>query len=178
MSGQDDNSGHTVTMAARKKSTPAQMIGWREWLALPDLKIPHVKAKIDTGARSSCLHAIDVVESRRGDQSYVRFKVHPLQRNTKQVIEVKAKVLEYRRIRSSNGISSLRPVIVTNISWQGMSWPIELTLTGRADMGFRMLLGREAIRSRFLVDTSASFYGGKPLAVPKKKSKTPSKKKS
>lgn len=156
--------------ANRKKKTPSEVIGWREWVSLPDLKIPHVKAKIDTGARSSSLHAFDLSTYERGGQTFVRFKVHPIQRNTKTVIAVKAKVLEYRRIRSSNGISSLRPVIVTTVNWQGDSWPIELTLTGRADMGFRMLLGREAVRRRFVVDTAASYYGGTPALVdPKSK---------
>ena len=125
----------------RKKKVPQQIIGWREWLELPDLEIPHVKAKIDSGARSSSLHAFDVTPYKRGKVEFVRFKVHPLQRNTKNTVEVKARVLEYRRVRSSNGISSMRPVVVTTVNWQGMSWPIELTLNGRADMGFRMLLG-------------------------------------
>ena len=163
--------------AQRKKKTPTEIIGWREWVSLPDLKIPHVKAKIDTGARSSSLHAFDLSTFERSGQTYVRFKVHPIQRDTKTVVEVKARVLAHRRIRSSNGISSLRPVIVTTVAWQGVSWPIELTLTGRADMGFRMLLGREAIRRRFVVDTAASFYGGKPsLASPKKTARKTTKK--
>lgn len=158
-------------MTSKRKKTPTQTIGWREWLELPDLGIPHVKAKIDTGARSSSLHAFELTTYKRGEVEYVRFKVHPIQRNTKNTVEVKARVLEYRRIRSSNGHSAMRPVVVTTVNWQGLSWPIEVTLTGRADMGFRMLLGREAVRGRFVVDTGSSFYGGRPLAVKKKKKK-------
>jgi hypothetical protein len=144
------------------------VIGWREWVGLSDLSIKRIKAKVDTGARSSSLHAYDLEDFERDGQEFVRFKVHPVQRNSKKVIEAEAKVLEYRSVRSSSGKASLRPVIVTNLTMLGQTWPIELTLANRDDMGFRMLLGREAFRGRFLVDAGQSYYGGKP----KRKKKT------
>ena len=145
------------------------VIGWREWVALPQLGIPSIKPKIDTGARSSSLHAVDVEEFSRGDKIFVRFRVHPNQRNSKGTVTAEAQVLEYRNVKSSSGQKSLRPVIVTEIEILGQRWPIELTLADRDEMGFRMLLGREAIRGRFLVDAGSSFYGGKPMKKKRKK---------
>jgi hypothetical protein len=88
--------------------------------------------------------------------------VHPVQRKKDQTVEVEAEVLEYRSVRSSSGKATLRPVIVTNITMLGITWPVELTLASRDEMGFRMLLGREAFRRRFLVDAGKSYCGGKP----------------
>jgi len=153
------------------KTSQLPVIGWREWLALPDLGIATVKAKVDTGARSSSLHAYDLEEFERKGQTWVRFKVHPVQRNTVEVIEATAPILEYRSVRSSSGKASRRPVIVTTASLLGVSWAVELTLANRDEMGFRMLLGREAFRRRFLVDAGRSYYGGRPQAFRKKKKK-------
>lgn len=138
------------------------LIGWREWLSLPALGIDAVKAKVDTGARSSCLHAYDIEQFERENKTWVRFVLHPLQRSTRETVNAEAEVLEFRSIRSSNGQTSTRPVIVTNVLWNNQEWPVELTLVSRDDMGFRMLLGREGIRSRFLVDSGKSWLGGKP----------------
>ncbi|MCA9076610.1 MAG: ATP-dependent zinc protease [Planctomycetaceae bacterium] len=137
------------------------VIGWREWIALPDLGIDHVKAKIDTGARSSSLHAIDIQFVRREGQKFVTFRTAPRQGDDKHFVEAEAEVLEVRNVRSSNGEVSKRPVIVTHVSVLGMKWPIELTLVNREEMGFRMLLGREAVRGRFLVDAGNSYFGGR-----------------
>ena len=101
-------------------------------------------------------------EFKRGGATWVRFKVHPIQRRSDKVVHSKAKVLEYRSVRSSSGKASTRPVIVTQIALLGRTWPVELTLANRDEMGFRMLLGREAFRGRFLVDAGKSYYGGKP----------------
>jgi hypothetical protein len=147
------------------------VIGWREWAALPQLGIAYIKPKIDTGARSSSLHASEVEEFQRGEKTFVRFKVHPIQRKRDFGVEAEAEVLEYRNVTSSSGQKSRRPVILTEIRILGETWPIELTLANRDEMGFRMLLGREAIRGRFLVDAGTSFYGGRPLAKKKKKPK-------
>lgn len=144
------------------RRTPKDVIGWREWVGLPDLGIEHVKAKVDTGARSSALHAYDVEAFERDGESWVRFKVHPVQRRTDEVATAEAAVLEYRRVRSSSGKASRRPVIVTRVSLLGHTWPVEVTLANRDAMGFRMLLGREAFRGRFLVDAGRSYYGGEP----------------
>lgn len=138
------------------------VIGWREWIELQDLGIARVKAKIDTGARSSSLHAIDIKTSERDGKTIATFRVHPLQRNSRETVECEAEVLEYRLIRSSTGHAQRRPVIITTIQVLGESWPIELTLANRDEMGFRMLLGREAIRKRFMIDCGRSFYGGQP----------------
>lgn len=140
-------------------------------MRLPDLGIPKVKAKIDTGARSSSLHAFDVRTFKKKGKTYVRFKVHPLQRNSKRTVECEALVLEYRKITSSNGHAQQRPVILTTIDVLGEALEIELTLANRDAMGFRMLLGREAVRGRFLVDAGKSFYAGRPKTSSKKKKK-------
>lgn len=137
------------------------VIGWREWIKLPDLGVDHVKAKIDTGARSSSLHAFDIQFVKRDGQKFVTFRTAPRQGDDKHMIEAEAEVLEVRNIRSSNGDVSKRPVIVTHVSVLGMKWPIELTLVNRDLMGFRMLLGREAVRGRFLVDAGNSYFGGR-----------------
>ena len=137
-------------------------IGWREYVSLPDLKIPAIKAKVDTGARSSSLHAFDMELYRKDGLDYVRFKIHPVQRNDELVVEVETPVFDIRRVRSSSGESSVRPVIVTVVELLGVAWPIELTLANRDQMGFRMLLGREAMRGRMLVDPGSSYFGGKP----------------
>ncbi|MCA9068817.1 MAG: ATP-dependent zinc protease [Planctomycetaceae bacterium] len=146
-----------------KKPKPSlPIIGWREWVGLPDLGIESIKAKVDTGARSSSLHAFDVEKFEQDGLTWVRFQIHPVQRKTKPSLEVEAKVLEYRSVRSSSGKASMRPVIITQLNLLGQSWPVELTLANRDEMGFRMLLGREAFRERFLVDAGKSYYGGQP----------------
>ena len=138
------------------------VIGWREWVGLPDFGIRHIKVKVDTGARSSSLHAFDLQEFERDGEKWVRFQVHPVQRKKDRTVTVEAKVLEYRSVRSSSGKASMRPVIVTNVTLLGITWPVELTLASRDEMGFRMLLGRTAFRRRFLVDAGRSYCGGKP----------------
>lgn len=131
------------------------VIGWREWVALPMLGVERIKAKVDTGARSSSLHAFDIDIQRPLD--VVRFKVHPLQGDSTVVLDCEAMLLEERWIKSSNGKREFRPVIRTTVSIAEESWPIDLTLTSRDAMGFRMLLGREGMRKRFVVDPGASF---------------------
>lgn len=134
-----------------------QVIGWRERLALPELGISEIKAKIDTGARSSALHAFELEIFTRDGKEMVRFKVHPYQRDTKRTVIAEAELLESRKVRSSMGHAQLRPVIQTVVKLGEMKWPIELTLTNRDEMGFRMLLGRQAMRRRWLVDPGKSF---------------------
>lgn len=155
-----------------KEKRPLPAIGWREWVGLPDLGIKIVKAKVDTGARSSSLHAYDIKEFERSGKPWVRFKVHPQQRKTEQVVQTEAEILEFRSVRSSSGKAARRPVILTNVVLLGMTWEVELTLANRDEMGFRMLLGREAIRGRFMVDSGSSYYSGKPARKKKKKKKT------
>ncbi|MBZ8179047.1 ATP-dependent zinc protease family protein [Oscillatoria salina] len=133
------------------------IIGWRERIALPELGISQVKAKIDTGARSSALHAFDVEIFPRDGQEMVRFQVHPYQRDSKTTVVAEAKLLDRREVRNSGGVAQLRPAIATVVELGGIQWQIELTLTNRDVMGFRMLLGRQALRRRFLVDPGNSF---------------------
>lgn len=137
------------------------VIGWREQLCLPELGISQIKAKIDTGARSSALHAFDVETFKVDEKMMVRFKVHPYQRDTQRTVMAQAPLLEQRQVRSSSGQAQLRPVIKTMVELNGERWPIELTLTNRDVMGFRMLLGRQAVRRRFLVDAGQSFLQSK-----------------
>jgi hypothetical protein len=132
-------------------------LGWREWLALPDLGVPRVKVKVDTGARSSALHAYDMKMYERRGRPYVSFEIHPLQRATDHTVVARAEIAAIRSVRCSNGQIELRPVIYTTVALGGSTWIIELTLTNRDEMGFRMLLGRQAIRGRFLVDGGRSY---------------------
>ena len=150
-----------------KEKRGLPVIGWREWVALPDLGIARIKAKVDSGARSSSLHAFEMRTFEKDGVQWVRFKVHPLQRTSKKTVLVEARILEYRSVRSSTGVAKKRPVIITEVELLGERWPVELTLASRDNMGFRMLLGREAFRGRFLVDGGRSFYGGKPPKVRK-----------
>lgn len=137
-------------------------IGWREWVSLPQLGIDQVKAKIDTGARTSAIHAFDIDYFDEGNGLMVRFKIHPLQRDTGVTIQAIAPLLEKRHVRNSGGHAQERPVIKTPIALGNQRWDIELTLTNRDVMGFRMLLGREAVRRRFLVDPGDSYLMSAP----------------
>ncbi len=144
------------------KSDPVTrpLLGWREWVGLPELGIDQIKAKVDTGARSSCLHAFDVRVVTEADQPWVYFTVHPVQDQAEPAVAAKARLLEYRLVRSSSGHAESRPVIETSVHVGGRTWTIELTLTNRDEMGFRMLLGRSAISKRFWIDPSKSFLQG------------------
>jgi hypothetical protein len=132
-------------------------IGWREWVSLPDLGLTAIKAKIDTGARTSALHAFALKPFKEGNQQKIRFDIHPIQRNTEHVVTCVADVIDIRWVTDSGGHSEERYVISTPINLGGETWPIEITLTERDTMLFRMLLGRSAIRKRFLVNPGRSF---------------------
>lgn len=142
---------------AKKDVKQLAVIGWREMLALPELNVLSIKAKIDTGARTSALHAFDCQEFKRDDKTMIRFAVHPLQHNHQQTVLAEAELLEYRKITNSGGHAQIRPVILTTIKLGEYQWQVELTLTNRDVMGFRMLLGRQALRDRFSVDPGKSF---------------------
>lgn len=151
-----------------KRTAQRISIGWREWVRLPELGEFKIKAKIDTGARSSSIHAFQIEYFEKSGKTHVRFAIHPLQRDAKITIRTEAEVLEFREIRSSNGQLSKRPVIVTSVQMGEATWPIELTLANRDSMGFRMLLGREALRKRCLIDPGSSFYLGQPPKLGKR----------
>lgn len=139
-------------------------VGWREWVALPELGLPAIKAKVDTGARTSCLHAFDIRPFKAEGQAWVEFKVHPLQRKLKPEITCQAPMVDYRLVSDSGGHREKRYVILTPLQIAGQSWPIEITLTNRETMMFRMLLGRTACAGKVLVDPIGSYRTGKSLA--------------
>ena len=142
---------------------PSTVVGWREWVWLPDL-LPDpadaVKAKIDTGARTSTIHAWDVEPVIRDGTDWLRFSLHPRQKDDRHVVVAEARLLDEREIRSSNGEIERRPVIETTLAIGDHRIPIELTLTKRDQMGFRMLLGRTAMAGALLVDPSTSYRTG------------------
>jgi len=148
---------------ASKRKSSLILLGWREWATLPDLRVRNIKAKLDTGARTSTLHAFRLQRYTRDGRAMVRFEVHPVQRSRAATVAVEATVLDERKVRNSGGGIEIRPVIETTLELAGERWTIELTLTRRDEMGFRMLLGRQALRGRILIDPSASFEGrGRP----------------
>lgn len=154
--------GQPLTGRRRHSVQELPHIGWREWISLPRLGIARMKAKVDTGARSSALHAFGLESLERDGKTLMRFKVYPMQKSRAGLMTVEAELIDERSVRSSNGKSQIRPVIKTLILVGGEQWPIELTLTNRDAMGFRMLLGRQAVRRRFLIDSGQSYLQGKP----------------
>lgn len=124
---------------------------------MPDLGISEIKTKVDTGARSSALHAFNIEDFQQDGKAMVRFQVHPYQDNSQTTVTAEAELLEYRKVRNSGGHTQLRPVIQTVVKLGQQQWSIEITLTNRDVMGFRMLLGRQAVRQRFLVDSGKSY---------------------
>jgi len=145
----------------------AAIIGWREWLGLPDLGIGQIKAKVDTGAKTSALHAYYVTPFEHQGGTWVRFGLHPLQKDTDHCVECAAPVKDRRQVTDSGGHNEERYVIETTLAISGRQFPIEVTLTDRENMQFRMLLGRSALKLGFLVDSRRSFLlGGDRLNPP------------
>jgi hypothetical protein len=145
----------------KKEQLPLSIVGWREWLSLPELGIEHVKAKVDTGARTSALHAFYVEPFMKEGVKWVRFGIHPVQNDSSLVVECEAPVKDQRTVRDSGGHAESRYVIETIIEIGDISFQAELTLTDRDSMKFRMLLGRTALERRFIVDSAASYQVGK-----------------
>ena len=136
------------------------IVGSEEWCAFPSLSIPAIRARVDSGAKTSSIHAFNITAFKRDNAPWVSFEVHPLQRNRNTVVRCEAAVIDRRNIKSSNGTVEKRYVIRTPLSIGDTSWDIELTLTNRDSMGYRMLLGREAMSNRMLVDPSSKCQLG------------------
>lgn len=145
-----------------KRSPHSNMTtGWREWVGLPGLGVGWIKAKVDTGARTSSLHAFDLVEFERGGEAWVRFSVHPWQKSEADAVVHEARVHDRRAVRSSSGHAETRVVVVLRLRLVGADVDAEVTLTNRDEMGFRMLIGREALRRGYVVDPARSYLGGR-----------------
>lgn len=144
-----------------------KLLGWREWVGFPELDIRQIKAKVDTGARTSCLHAFLVEPFERAGTPWVRFDIHPDQHSTEQVIRCEAPIKDRRTVRDSGGHEELRYVIETTISIGGEQHVAEVTLTDRDTMKFRVLLGRTALRGRYVVDPGRSYLRGKKKRMAK-----------
>lgn len=140
-----------------EKRDELRIIGWREWVSLPELGIKRIKAKIDTGARTSVLHAFEVSLFQEDGKDKVRFTIHPKQASTAKVLTCVATLFDIRKVTDSGGHKEQRYVIKTPVAYGDSQWPTEITLTSRDDMRFRMLLGRTALQGHFLIDASASY---------------------
>lgn len=132
-------------------------VGWREWAALPDLGIPRIKIKVDTGAKTSCLHAFSQERFTQAGVPWIRFGIHPLQQRTDIEIFTEAEVVDERVVSDSGGHRELRPIIKATIELGLLIFPTEFTLTNRDSMVFRVLLGREAMKNRLIVDPAQSY---------------------
>ena len=140
-------------------------LGWREWVSLPELGLKQIKAKVDTGARTSALHAFEVRDYEQDGKHRVEFKIHPNQRDAETVVVCNADIVDQRIVSDSGGHRENRWVIATPVTIGACVWPLEITLTSRDNMLFRMLLGRTAMVGRAVVDPARSYLVGKRQKV-------------
>ena len=143
-----------------------QTLGWREWVSLPELGIDAIKAKVDTGARTSALHAFQVDTFDKDGEDWVRFSIHPLQYDSDVVVTCEARLLDQRQVRDSGGHAETRYVIRSTILIGEQPVEAEITLTDRETMKFRMLLGRTALKPGYTVDPGRSYLSRKPPRRP------------
>jgi hypothetical protein len=157
--------GTSISALPGKRATrELPIIGWSEWLSIPSLSIERIKAKVDSGARTSAIHAYDIKTFSDGGAPHVSFVVHPRQRSRQNMVQCIAPLLDERSVRSSSGHEGRRYVIEVEVCLGGHTWPIELTLADRDAMGFRMLLGRQAVSGRFLIDPGRTSVIGRSVA--------------
>ena len=143
-------------------SDQMSLLGWREWVDLPELGLASIKAKVDTGARTSCLHAFELDPFEQDGQPWIRFKVHPVQKDDGLVVQCEAPVCDQRPVTDSGGHTEQRYVICTRLRIGGWDQSVEVTLTGRDNMRFRMLIGRTTLKAGgFLVDPGLSYQSGR-----------------
>jgi hypothetical protein len=147
---------------SRRADEHKAIIGWREWVQLPDLGVTEMKVKVDTGADNSSLHAFNLERFERNGTEYVRFEIHPKQRSRKPSIQCEAPLAMEKKVKNPGGRSELRPVIRTRVLVAGLELNALVNLTSRDEMGFRMLLGRRAVRSKFVIDPGRSYLGARP----------------
>jgi hypothetical protein len=145
-----------------RRTSPQTIAGWREWVSLPGPGVDWVKAKLDTGARSSAIHAFDLEEYEQDGVPWVRFSIHPWQRSAEDSATYACPVHDRRSVRSSSGHAADRLIVLMDVVLVGRRVTAEMSLSRRDEMGFRMLVGREALRQGFLVDSRRSYLGGKP----------------
>jgi len=148
---------------------PPIVAGWREWVTLPSLEVRWIKAKLDTGAKSSSLHAFDIEEFEKNGRPWVRFAIHPWQRSQAESVIVTSRVIDRRIVRSSSGHAEERIAVPMRVRLVGRVITVEMTLSNRDEMGFRMLLGREALAQGYLVDAAQSYVGGLPRRSTRRK---------
>ena len=160
----------TVRRKDRASPDGPRVVGWREWVSLPALGVGAIKAKLDTGARTSALHAWGIEPHEIEGRPWVRFRTHPIQHDDMTVVLCAAPLTTRRLVMNSGGTRERRYVIATSLRLGDETWQIELTLTNRDEMGFRMLIGREAMHGRLIVDPRTSYRASKPH-----KKKTPSR---
>ncbi len=149
-----------------ENAEPLMIVGWREWVSLPELNIDQIKAKIDTGARTSALHAYAIEPYHKGAARWVMFTIHPKQRRTDIFIECHAPIKDRRLVSDSGGHKQHRYVIETQLIIGNSLITTEMTLTNRDTMLFRMLIGRTALCNRFIINPTASYLQGKPFYNP------------
>ena len=148
-------------------NTPSEIltVGWREWVSLPDIGIKQIKAKVDTGARTSALHAFELRPYSEGSRDRIEFRIHPIQKDDDTIVTCNADIIDTRTVTDSGGHKEERYVIETTLCIGSHAWPIEITLTSRDDMMFRMLLGRTAIKNLAQVNPARSYLVGKKKRI-------------
>ena len=154
-----------------ERSHSSTLVGWREWVQLPAVGIPWIKAKLDTGAQTSSLHAHGVKTFERDGVDWVRFTVRPWQKSPDDEVVVECPIHDRRRVRSSSGHVQERYVVLMELVLVDRTLEAEVTLTNRDAMGFRMLIGREALRKGFDVSSRRSFLGARAPRIARRRNK-------